>query len=320
MKKSLPQINRDFFEYIGEEIVIENNFYSNLDNLDQFYTKSNIAENCLEICLKNYQTLFKKDYLYIEPSAGGGDFLKLLENKKLKCLGFDIEPHYKNVIKTDFLKDKLELKENKENCIIIGNPPFGKRAKLAIDFINKSSFYANTIAFILPKQFKKWSAQEKLFQDLRLIYSQDLEDDSFYTKNKKSYDVGCVFQIWTNTKTKHKDLRIREKPQIIHQDFEMYQYNNTIEARKYFEIDFDIAIFSQGYGDYKTIIDKSKKDLLSYNKQYIFIKVKNESALQILKSIDYEKLAKDNTTIPGFRKHNLVSEYVKLKELNKNTI
>ena len=34
-----------------------------------------------------------------------------------------------------------------------------------------------------------------------------------------------------------------------------------------------------------------------------------------MRKVDYEKLSKDNTTIPGFRKNNLVSEYIRLEKI-----
>jgi len=64
------------------------------------------------------------------------DSLRMKYGEKISITGYDIEPHLNNeIIKADFLK--LKPVYDSKN-IIIGNPPFGKRSKLAIDFINKS--------------------------------------------------------------------------------------------------------------------------------------------------------------------------------------
>ena len=292
----------------------------NLDlnqNLDQFYTKPEIANLCVEYLLKKYSEL-SKNKNFIEPSAGTGSFIKALEKNKIKkekIFAFDLDPRTENILKKDFLKDDLKLKIQKEKSIIIGNPPFGKRSKLAIDFINKGSDYAEIIAFILPNQFKKYSAQSKLNNNLKLIGELSLPINAFFTENKKDYPVGCIFQIWTTLNTSYKDKRLRIPPPVSHPEFTLYQYNNTREAEWTFDTDWDIVVFAQGYGDYNKIYTQKDKSLLSKNKQYIFIKSNNKRALKILKSIDYEKLSKDNTTIPGFRKNNLVSEYIRLEKI-----
>lgn len=290
-------------------------------NLDQFYTKPDIADICIKYCLDNFSDVFHKKINYLEPSAGTGSFIKALEKNKISrknIFGYDLDPRDSNIIKNDYLKEEIKIfKEkdfNKSKIIVIGNPPFGNRSKIAIDFINQSLNYAETVAFILPNQFKKYSAQSKINDKLKLIGQLELPLNAFFTENKKDYKVGCVFQIWTTVKTTHKDKRIRISPPVTHDDFILYQYNNTKEARWTFDTDWDIAVFCQGYGDYDKIYTQKDKELLSFNKQYIFIKANNKKALSILKKIDYNRLSQDNTTIPGFRKNNLVSEYIRLKK------
>ncbi|GAA7003088.1 hypothetical protein Kyoto235A_00400 [Helicobacter pylori] len=50
--------------------------------------------------------------------------------------------------KKDYL---LELIEFNKKRVIIGNPPFGHREKLALDFLNKSLNEAPIVAFIKHK-------------------------------------------------------------------------------------------------------------------------------------------------------------------------
>lgn len=121
------------------------------------------------------------------------------------------------------------------NLIAIGNPPFGKRSKLAIEFFNHCAKFCHTIAFIVPVQFQKYGVQSHLDKDFHLIYEELLNPTSF-ENNGKDLTVRCCFQIWTKKKG-WTDLRIKEAPATSHPDFEMFLYNNTPETRKYFDYD-----------------------------------------------------------------------------------
>ena len=117
--------------------------------LDKFYTRKNLAKKLIdEIDINKYNTI-------IEPSAGNGSFSNQIE----KCIAYDIEPEASGIIKQDFLT--LD-KDFQSPTLVIGNPPFGRNSSLALAFINKASLFADTIAFILPKSFKKESLYDKI--------------------------------------------------------------------------------------------------------------------------------------------------------------
>ncbi|WP_416322347.1 hypothetical protein [Mycoplasmopsis felis] len=42
---------------------------------------------------------------------------------------------------------------NKKNNLVIINPPFGKKANLAINFLNKSLIFSDIVCMILPNTF-----------------------------------------------------------------------------------------------------------------------------------------------------------------------
>lgn len=162
---------------------------------DKFYTKSSIAKSCI-----NLIDLSKYD-LIIEPSAGNGSFSNQIPNVK----AFDLKPECDNIIQSDwFLLDKNQFK-NFSNILVIGNPPFGNQGSLALKFIKESSF-ANTIAFILPKSFKKDSIKNRIPLNFWLEKEIDLPVNSF-TLNGEDYSVNCVFQVWN----KRDELRIKKK-------------------------------------------------------------------------------------------------------------
>lgn len=276
--------------------------------LDQFYTKDEVALKLCEIIKAKLKDKLEF-YTFLEPSAGGGAFLKALnksfENNEIIAL--DLEPKAQNIKQCDF----FSYYTNSQKIFTIGNPPFGKRADLAIRFFNHASVFSDYIAFIVPLQFEKWSVQKNLNKAFSLIYSQNLEPNSFVF-NGKDYALRCCFQIWTRLKT-NTDLRLKQAPATTHKDFEMWQYNNTKEARKYFDKSryaWDFAVVRQGFYDYTHFIIQEKE--LNPRVQYIFFKANNDRAMMNLKSLDFETLSKKNTIVPGFGKADVVAMYKRM--------
>jgi hypothetical protein len=162
---------------------------------DKFYTKNSIAKKCINI-FKKYIKIDKHNDLIIEPSAGNGVFIPYIKKMSKKYLFIDIKPESKYIIKQNYLSYIHSKILNKYSKIhIIGNPPFGKKSSLAIKFIKKSAMFADSIAFILPKSFKKNSLKKSVPLKFHLIYEIDLPYNSF-TLDGDDYDVPCVFQIW----------------------------------------------------------------------------------------------------------------------------
>jgi hypothetical protein len=168
-----------------------------MTNYDQFYTIPDIAKKLYNILI-NKIDIQQYDYI-VEPSAGNGSFYKLLdENKRI---GIDIQPKYEGIIKQDYLKYNFD---KKYKYIVIGNPPFGKISNLAIKFYNKSAEYANVIAFILPRTFKRISVQNKLNKNFKLIYNEDLPNKPCCFIPKMN--AKCCFQIWIKSDIPRKSI------------------------------------------------------------------------------------------------------------------
>ena len=285
---------------------------------DQFYTKDDVARDCVKDLRETLSQNSRYDLsavTFMEPSAGEGAFIRAIENLGFKNIyACDIEPNAKNILRRDFLNDDLSSEvPDHENVVIVGNPPFGRRARMAAEFINKGFEYADTVAFILPLQFEKYSAQNKIIKKGRLIFDKKLAPASFVF-NGKDYIVRCCFQIWT-LRGFGNDLRLRSSPKTKHSDFEMWQYNNTREAEKYFDKEkygWDFAIPRQGYKDYT--LKEVNPDKMDRRTQWIFFKAKNEEAFNRLMAIDYDRLSKKNITIPGFGKADVINEYERLYE------
>lgn len=280
-------------------------------DLDQFYTKKTVAKLCWNHLIGIIPGLEKNinDLSFLEPSAGKGAFYKLMP--KERRIGMDIDPKCDGIESRDFLKT-VEIEPESHNTVVVGNPPFGKRGNLAVAFFNHSAYLADTVAFIVPVIFRKFMIHKKLDSRMKFVSKLELPKESFEFDNGKTYSVNTEFQIWTRLPCLFEDMRESEAPPICHKDFQMWQYNNTPEALKVFENDFDFAVPAQGWQDY----DRRETDAkhCEKHKQWILLKAKNRRVLSRLLAIDYSSLAHEcATAVPGFRKADLVKAYSELK-------
>ncbi|GAA9750673.1 hypothetical protein VN0186_01170 [Helicobacter pylori] len=179
-------------------------------NLDAFYTHPKIVRFCLDLLkdlINQNLGLGLNAFHFLEPSAGSGSFVGVLKGLGIAdCLALDIAPKAQGIQKKDYL---LELIEFNKKRIIIGNPPFGHRGKLALDFLNKSLNEAPIVAFILPNLFKRYSIQKHIDKRAKLVLNADLEKNAFIF-NERPYDVKCVFQIYM-----HKNIALNLKDERI---------------------------------------------------------------------------------------------------------
>ena len=268
-----------------------------LENLlGQFYTKSEVADACWEHFTNTLSTLNRNlsDLFFVEPAAGTGAFYKLL-------------PKCKDVKRQDFFS-VTDLPFALQDTVVIGNPPFGKRGKLAIAFFNHAAHLADIIAFIVPVNFRKFTTHKQLEPDMRFISKLPLPRDAFHLSTGKSYAVNTEFQIWTRLASTAQNMRQYEPLPIQHKDFQIWQYNNTPDALKVFQNPFDFAVPCQGWQDYSRRETDEKQ--CEKRKQWILLKAKNPTVLARLMEIDYEHLALEcATAVPGFRKGDLVKAY-----------
>ena len=276
--------------------------------LGQFYTKPEIATACWQHFMEILSTLNRNpnDLFFVEPAAGTGAFYELLPSQRR--LGIDLVPKCDDVKSQDFFT-VTDFPSVPKDTAIIGNPPFGKRGKLAIAFFNHAADLADIVAFIVPVNFRKFTTHKQLEPSMRLISKLTLPRDAFYLHTGKSYSVNTEFQIWTRLETStHQDMRQYKPLPIRHQDFQMWQYNNTREALKVFENPFDFAVPCQGWQDYSRRETDAKR--CERNKQWILLKAKSPTVLARLMKIDYKCLAQQcGTAVPGFRKGDLVQVY-----------
>lgn len=178
--------------------------------VDQFYTKPSVATGCYrefrEVAAKLKIDL--SSYWFIEPSAGCGNFYRALPRRR--TIGLDIAPQGragKVLLKEDFL---LWRPERKQRYAVIGNPPFGLRGHLALQFINHAGEFADLVAFILPQLFEsdgKGVPAKRVRRDLKLAHSRRLDPDSFVDPSGVELTIATVFQVWT--KINHENVGLK---------------------------------------------------------------------------------------------------------------
>lgn len=165
-----------------------------INTKDQFYTNVDVAKSCITTIINMLP--YTENYTWVEPSAGNGAFLHNVPPSYEK-IGLDLDPKSPDIMEQDYLQ---WMPPTEKDIIIFGNPPFGRQSSFAKSFISKSCKFAKVIAFILPKSFTKPSMFNAFDLKFHLVYSNDLERDSFILNGSK-YDVPCVFQIWEKRNT-----------------------------------------------------------------------------------------------------------------------
>lgn len=231
---------------------------------DQFYTKKDVVLKCL-----NYLKLDEFDII-IEPSAGDGAFLnEIIHDNKI---GYDIEPKSEMIIKQDYLTLDVENFLNKK-ILVVGNPPFGRNSKMALAFIKKSIF-ADTIAFILPKGFKKRSMIDKIPLNYEISIIEDLDDNNFIFEGC-DYFVPCVWIVMKKTdKVRNKEKKMKPKN---------FKFVDKSQA--------NMAIRRVGVNAGKPFLETNVSEQSHY-----FIYVENPG--ELFKKINKDLFSKNDTTGP----------------------
>lgn len=164
------------------------------NRFDEYFTSNKVASLCFKrliSVISKYESL--SSFHFIEPSVGDGSFYKLLPFDRR--IGIDINRTNFENIECNYLDYNLP---QDKRLIVVGNPPFGHRGVLALEFINHSSL-AEFVCFILPMFFKsvgKGSIRYRV-KGFNLLDEIDLPDKSFYLKNGKEQKIKTCFQIWS---------------------------------------------------------------------------------------------------------------------------
>jgi hypothetical protein len=153
----------------------------------------------------------------------------------------------------------------------VGNPPFGRGARLAVSFFNHAAKFAQVIAFIVPRTFRKASITNSLDLHFEKVDELLLPVESFLFENA-SYNVPCVFQIWKRsdekrlkipTVNKTKDFCF-VKPDKVNYDL-VFRRVGVNAGRLFENSKSDGTTFSADSHQFILLSDKSKRELIVEN-------------------------------------------------------
>lgn len=287
-------------------------------DLDKFYTDGDLADSLIDLTCATL-SVDRSEQLFVEPSAGSGAFSSCLP----KCLAYDIKPEGDGIGQADFLT--LEPTWDR-SAVAIGNPPFGRRARLAIQFVNRCAASCDAVAMVLPNTFRRYNIQSKLDARLALVSDTDLPEDGSFTFEGRPYSLRCVFQIWVAKDGAYwapdamTDMRMTRRPPISHPDFVCWQHNATPESRRYVDKDWELAFWRQGYKDYSKVFrnpedyDEVRRIAYETNLQLFLVKPLTDDARRRILSMDLNALASQNLSTPGFGKGEFVAEYERIRK------
>jgi hypothetical protein len=162
---------------------------------DQFFTRPEVAEQFAQ-WVKSHD-FYRNVTRIIEPAAGNRDLARHFPGIEM----YDLDPQSSDIAQLDFFASKHQYQPG---FLVVMNPPFGAASDLAIRFFNKAATFADYIAMIVPRTFRRSSIQDRLGNNFELVDEYILPRGSFYLPNEgpnRKYDVPAVAQIWRRTET-----------------------------------------------------------------------------------------------------------------------
>lgn len=163
---------------------------------DRYFTVQTVSNELV----RDFFDIIDVKYIkcFVEPSVGEGSFVNaILNNCKIPIIAIDIYPYNStnNAVQSyvgDFLSCNLQ---GGNSIAVIGNPPFGKNASMAVKFFNHAATFADVIAFVVPRTFRKTCIINRLNDEFHPVQEKIIRENSF-EYNGKIVDVPCIWKVW----------------------------------------------------------------------------------------------------------------------------
>ena len=222
---------------------------------------------------------------FVEPSAGKGAFLTCMPPDKR--IGIDIDPLRKEIVEQDF----FNFVWPEGRTITIGNPPFGRRGKLAMKFLNISAENSEVVAFILPAIFSKFTFYNRVHPYMQLLHETPVK-----------VEVNCVFQIWKKSTRRRKKI---VRPNSC-DDFDMKHrhYSRTSPEERESLKSYDFAI-SQIEGKIRNC-----EDVTAGSVYFIKDNTPDKSVRSVMEKVDFSDLSKHHVGATSLTKADIVTAYL----------
>ena len=161
---------------------------------DAYFTPSDSVKWCFDTLAELYEL---KDKKALEPSCGGGAFIKGAKDTGLRWTTNDLFPEHSEGFvadhNVDFVKD-LSLFSGFD--FVVGNPPFGHASMLAKKFVLCALEVSKVVAMVLPKGCRRWRFIDSLPTDVCVKFDQELPNTNFELPDGSVKKVGCTFMVF----------------------------------------------------------------------------------------------------------------------------
>ena len=263
-------------------------------SLEQYYTREEDAYRLYHEVYARYSDIVFDHF--IEPSCGNGVWLELFPPPKR--IGIDVEPNHPEGIKQDFFDFTFPKGRN----IAIGNPPFGRKGKIAMQFLNKCSEHCEVVAMILPSIFSKYTFINRVNPMMHLKYETTVTEFDRPDKIGEGPKVNCVFQIWE----KSTELRPKIVRHTSCDDFDMIHrhYSRTTADERERLKSYDFAI-SQIEGKIRNC-----EDVTGGSVYYIKDNTTTKSVRSVMERVDFSDLSKHHVGATSLTKADIVEGYL----------
>ena len=195
-------------------------------------------------------------------------------------MAYDIDPEDSRIIKQDYLILDLDYKEGR--CII-GNPPYGMKNTLAMQFFKKSIQLGDYISFILTAS--QYNNNNQLYE-FDLVHSELISNKDFKDLDKR---VDLVFNVYK--RPSHGGFNT--KPNYKLNDVEIIEVRNGNKAVQ----DYDLRIMAWGGSIIggKIVIGCEVEYENQYAKEFCIKIINNkykDKILSLIRSADWRSLYK----------------------------
>lgn len=258
---------------------------------EQYYTPADLADRLTGQIWSSLQdaapAIDPASRTFIEPAGGTGAFVTALQARGAReVLAVDTDPRHPLVKRADFLTWRPK---KITEAVTISNPPFGRNNKLSVRFFNHAAEFSETIAFVVPRSWRKWSVINRLDPRFELVSDADI--DSRYVdaagKPLSEHDqLRTAFQVWRRGETR--------RPKFVVKDLGWVQKTIPVEATH------ALTTFGYGCGRVSTDFGVQPKST------DIYLRVVDPAVAAALAQLDYQR----------FSNHTAYTQAVSLQEIN----